>query len=436
MKRKNIQIRRYQGFSTIIITSTLSLLMALYVFSLLSVEMFNIKKVQNVVTAKQLKARANATLQCGTEIVMGTGGVIGPFDFSPCNEGSISLAQIGTSKKYKLTATSRDIRSDGESTASIIIQSSSSGGPTAAFASSGNISFNVSQTIDPYEGAKNGIGYDCSAIKTGGEIRLTNGADLVVRHPHDQHGQRKKIDNKPVECNASHRTVSPKGPSDYGKDIQQNIKNFDLFKENFNVVRDQWETALPLFDVTIPGATKTKKVTVGGETKKVEFSYVENCGSKIKKIIDANKKISNPKEKQRYIWVDGTCDLKGIGASQIATTDDAVTVVVKDGLLYSTENIYFHGNLYLFDFSMTDEQLLAAWEESGQGTYLPHTDLAKVPFYFRGSFITRGAFNLDSPGRDSHIFGSFQPGYSKGKVDYQDSRFGAPVILDGSWHDF
>lgn len=39
-----MNIKREQGFSTLLITVVISLIMALYVFSLLSVELFNSKK--------------------------------------------------------------------------------------------------------------------------------------------------------------------------------------------------------------------------------------------------------------------------------------------------------------------------------------------------------------------------------------------------------
>lgn len=428
--------QKAHGFSTLMITMVIAIVMALYAFSVLAVQGFNLKKAQNVIVSKELKAKSNTALQCAAEIIVTSKDVTASHDFTSCHDGTISFNHIPASGKYKLTSVSKDAVTNGEAVSSLYIMASGSNGPTAAFSSSGSIAFNVSQTIDPYEGAKNGAGYDCSSIRTGGKLHLLNGADLVVRDPHDQNGHRKKIDGMEISCNESHKTVSPKKPEEYKNDIQQDILELDLFDENFAVPRERWAEVVDKFQVKITGDTLSKEITVGDVKKTVEFKKVQNCGTKIQNIIDTNK--SKPlKEKQRYIWIEGTCDLEGVTYPQVASAEDAVTVVIKDGLLYSSTNIYFHGNLYLFDISMTNEQLLAAWSDSGLGVHLPGTDLANVPFYFRGSFITRGAFNLDSPDRISHVFGAFQPGYSKGKVDYSESPFGKkPVILKGSWHDF
>ncbi|UTV27197.1 hypothetical protein [Photobacterium atrarenae] len=425
------------GFSTLIITVVIAVLMSLYALSVLSVQVFNLKKAQNVIVAKELKAKANTALQCATEVIVTSKDVGAAHDFSNCNDAAINFTQIGTSKKYKLTSLSRDGSSNGEAVTSVYIMASASSGPTAAFASTGSIVFNVSQTIDPYEGSKNGTGYDCISIRTGGQLQLPNGTDLIVRDPHNQSGQQKKINGKIISCNPSHKTVSPKSRDEYKSDIQEEVKNIDLFSENFGVPRERWAEVVDKFDVRVIGDTLTQEVTIGGLTKTVEFKKVKNCGEKLKQIIDGNRRIDDPNKKQRYLWLEGTCDLAGIGYIQEESADNAVTIVVKDGVLYSSDNVYFHGNLYLFDHSMTDEQLLAAWSDSGLKQFLPNEDFSNIPFYFRGSFITRGAFNLDSPNRVSHVFGSFQPGYSKGKVDYSESPFGGdPVVMRGSWHDF
>lgn len=443
-----MNIKREQGFSTLLITVVISLIMALYVFSLLSVELFNSKKTQNIIISQELKSMSASGLQCAVDIILRSGQkpTSASIDYTPCVDAVITAIQIPATSTYKVTSTAT--AGDAESTMSQLFMSSSMNGVKSAFSSSGDIIFNVSQTIDPYEGVKAGTGYNCSAVRSGGRVIIENGGDIVVRHPLDQLGHQKKdVNDQVINCNSSHLTVSPKSSADYLGDIEENIPDLDLFYDNFGVKRDNWAEAKNLFDTVITGEKQVKTVKVNGVDTAVEFLYVPGCGGKIQTIIDANaleviKGKENPAYKPqltKYIWIDGTCSLNGMKYTQVADSAAGITVVIKDGLVTNGGTpTSFHGNLFVFDYSMTNAQLLAAWQTAtaDETANVANYDLSQMPFYFRGTFQTRGAFNLDSPNRQCRVEGSFQPGYSKGKVDYEESPFGKTVMLEGSWHDF
>lgn len=435
-----------QGISTLLITAVLALLMALYVFGVLAVETFNAKKTQNAVVTKELKTRADAELQCAKEIVLSSGDLAAAHDFSSCSKAKIELEQIDVNN-YELRSIVADLVSEGQAVSKVILSNYGLSGPTAAISSTGNLVFNVSQTIDPYEGDKVGTGYNCSAIRTGGTFTLQDNADLVVRHPLDQNGQPKKgEDGNVIKCNSSHLTQSPKSRADYKLDIAENVKDMDLFEENFGIPREEWAKAKEKFQEFLTPTMVTQDIVVGHGTdgtpitKSVTFPKVVDCGKKIQAIIDANKALKPGEEKKKieYIWVEGSCDLSGMKYEQTAPDTAGVTVVVKDGFIHTSVPTSFHGNLYMLDVAMTNEQLKAAWANSKLDVYMAgrNVDLANVPFYFHGTFQTQGAFNLDSPNRDSHVFGAFQPGYSKGKAMPGTPLFPQVKILNGSWHDF
>ncbi|MGR5151318.1 hypothetical protein [Photobacterium swingsii] len=441
-------IKKAHGFSTLLITVIISLIMALYVFSLLSVELFNSKKTQNVIISQELKSKSASGLQCAVDIILRSGQkpTSTSIDYAPCVDAVITAIQIPATSTYKVTSTAT--AGDAESTMSQLFMSSSMNGVKSAFSSSGDIVFNVSQTIDPYEGVKAGTGYNCSAIRSGGKVIIENGGDIVVRHPHDQNGHQKKdADKQLINCNSSHLTVSPKSSADYLGDIEENITDLDLFYDNFGMKRDSWAEAKNLFDTVITGEKRVETIEINQVSTDVEFLYVPGCGGKIQTIIDANQKEIDkvkvtPDYKPaltKYIWIDGTCSLNGMTYKQTADDAAGITVVIKDGLVTNGGSpTSFHGNLFVFDYSMTDAQLLAAWQTAtvDEKANVANYDLSQMPFYFRGTFQTRGAFNLDSPNRQCRVEGSFQPGYSKGKVDYEESPFGKTVMLEGSWHDF
>ncbi|WP_281222272.1 hypothetical protein [Photobacterium sanguinicancri] len=438
-----MNMKREQGFSTLLITVVISLIMALYVFSLLSVELFNSKKTQNIIISQELKSMSASGLQCAVDIILRSGQKPTSINYTTCVDSVITAIQIPATSTYKVTSTAT--ADDAESTMSQLFTSSSMNGVQAAFSSSGTISFEGSHEIDPFEGDRVGTGYNCIAIRSGGKV-LVNGT-LVTRSPLDQYGHAKiGQDGKTITCNSSHLSGSVKSSADFKSDIIENIKDMDLFKENFAVDRDSWADAKSLFDVFITGS-KTKVEIPSGKngTKTVEILLVNNCSKEINKVVEHNRselkksetdKSYEPKLK-KYIWITGSCDMTGVDYSRAEKSEASVTVVVKDGLITTNGNMYFHGNVYLFDYAMTNDQLLAAWEKSSLKSIAESfVSLVNAPFFFNGSFETRGAFNLDSPNRKCSVRGSFKPGYSKGKVDYEESRFGKTVMLEGSWHDF
>ncbi|MDO6543705.1 hypothetical protein [Photobacterium sanguinicancri] len=437
-----MNIKREQGFSTLLITVVISLIMALYVFSLLSVELFNSKKTQNIIISQELKSMSASGLQCAVDIILRSGQkpTSASIDYTPCVDAVITAIQIPATSTYKVTSTAT--AGDAESTMSQLFTSSSMNGVKSAFSSSGSVRFNGAYVIDPYEGVKSGTGYNCSAIRSGGEV-LINGK-LTVRDPYDQDGQRKEgSDGQLISCNSTHKTVATSSTG-FKKDIEQNIKDLSLFKDNFAVDRDSWAEAKALFDTIIIGKKTTTEIK--GSQKSVNHLVVTDCSEQINGIIAhnkaefiASKKPGYEPNYKKYVWVEGSCNLSGVKFGVAEENAVAITLVVKDGLLTYHGSGYFHGNLYLFDYAMTHDQLLAAWELNAtlkQIATAHKLDLKNAPFYFSGSFETRGAFNLDSPNRTCDVGGAFKPGYSKGKIDYGDSRFGKTVMLEGSWHDF
>ncbi|KXI21871.1 hypothetical protein [Photobacterium sanguinicancri] len=81
-----MNIKREQGFSTLLITVVISLIMALYVFSLLSVELFNSKKTQNIIISQELKSMSASGLQCAVDIILRSGQkpTSASIDYTPC----------------------------------------------------------------------------------------------------------------------------------------------------------------------------------------------------------------------------------------------------------------------------------------------------------------------------------------------------------------
>ncbi|WP_261857391.1 hypothetical protein [Photobacterium sanguinicancri] len=435
----NMNMKMEQGFSTLLITVVISLIMALYVFSLLSVELFNSKKTQNIIISQELKSMSASGLQCAVDIILRSGQKPTSIDYKLCVDAVITAIQIPATSTYKVTSTATD--DDAESTMSQLFTSSSMNGPQATISSSGTIKFIGSYDVFPFEGAKEGNGYNCSAIRSGKKV-ITEGG-IIVKYPiDDDWKQKKEADGTLVKCNSSHQTVG----SIYKKDIVENIADMDLFKENFAVDRDNWQEAKNLFDEIILGTEEVANLPDGkGGSKPVVVSVAKNCASKINEIIERNRAEQKKADEHqgyeaqltRYVWVEGACDLSGVGSGRVEPNEIALTLVVKDGLLTVKGNISFHGNLYLFDYEMTDEQLLAFWElNSLKSEASPWGDLSKKPFFFNGAFESQGAFTFDSPNRICTIRGAFTPGYSKGKVDYEESRFGKTVMLEGSWHDF
>lgn len=434
-------IKKSHGFSTLLITVVISLIMALYVFSLLSVELFNSKKTQNVIISQELKSKSASGLQCAVDIILRSGQkpTSTSIDYAPCVDAVITAIQIPATSTYKVTSTAT--AGDAESTMSQLFTSSSLNGPQATISSSGTIKFIGSYDVFPFEGTKEGNGYNCSAIRSGKKV-ITEGG-IIVKYPIDDDWKQKtEPDGTLVKCNSSHQTIG----NIYKKDIVENIADMDLFKENFAVDRDNWQEAKSLFDEIILGTEEVVNLPDGkGGAKPVVVSIAKNCASKINEIIERNR-AEQKKENEgkghkanltRYVWVEGACDLSGVGSERVEPNEVALTLVVKDGLLTVKGNISFHGNLYLFDYAMTDEQLLAFWElNTLKSEASPWGDLAQKPFFFNGAFESQGAFTFDSPNRICTIRGAFTPGYSKGKVDYEESRFGKTVMLEGSWHDF
>jgi hypothetical protein len=225
------------------------------------------------------------------------------------------------------------------------------------------------------------------------------------------------------------------------KDVQTNVENMDLFKEYFGVPRAQWKTIRDQFERQ-------------GGTVFSTYGDPSECYEPL-----LNAVLSSPSSESANIkvWVEGPCDLSREQNAALKS-DVPILLVVQDGILALRGGMdTFNGVIYQFNSARTAYGFANQWgmhtSETGQiscshrnnniqqlcemitSTVTNPDQASRVPFWFHGSFITKGAFITDVPDGHSVVYGSFQPTYSDETVKQSFKGLKQWRPVGNSYHD-
>ncbi|OEF57223.1 hypothetical protein A1OW_05675 [Enterovibrio norvegicus] len=425
-----------KGMATLAVVSGVVLIIALFAISVGSSGISDIKKSQNVVIDSQQRANAKAGLDCAIAVFEEKGLNPKNADFSqsvfdvckaPTNSSSIRLTDNTT--HWTLSATS------GYAVQSVLVKSG--GATAAAFKTSGSLVIDGGNAWIPAKGDKVGtdgdIGiYECIAIIAGGDVTIDVGNSTAEFKSALTGTNEQCHENFSTHIPAKSESVTNK----FESDILDNQENIDVFQDLFDTPKENWESVKKTFDV---------KITTGSAISDKEA--VSSCGSTVKSEIDAGKK---------KIWVDGDCFIAGLSGA--GSSESPPLVVIKNGVVGAKDAFTFHGTIFQFTVDYSESGLADSWgayqKTDGTGHNLcedgamsslcaelileyknDSSKWGKLPFYFHGSYESKGSYLVDVPGSISLVKGSFKPGYDEGK-DPLPGGSGIPRILKGSIHDF
>ncbi|WP_172970399.1 MULTISPECIES: hypothetical protein [unclassified Salinivibrio] len=428
--------RDQEGMATLGVVASIALITLLIVLGASRRAVNDIQQTQAKITTEQSLSRAWAALDCAVAKIKHDGIHLSKDDvaagiaqLSPCQHiaGSqlwLDPWQNSDRGMWHLYATHAQQQVG-------VTLAKATGARRSSFVTSGSAAFYGGNTWRPAKGKKREDGlYECHSIIAGGDVMIrprTSGEG-------GPESEEEKSENKFTvslessdKCDPEYKTEI----SDYTvadsrdetgarlkKDVQTNVENMDLFKEYFGVPRAQWKTVREQFERQ--GGTVFSTHGDPSECYDPLLSAVSNSTSSE----NANIKV----------WVDGPCDLSR-GEHAVLASDVPILLVVQDGILALRGGMdAFNGVIYQFTSTPSDNDFADQWgmsiSESGQmscsssnsniqelcpmitSTVTDPDQARHVPFWFHGSFITKGAFITDVPDGHSVVYGSFKPTYS------------------------
>ncbi|MDD1784322.1 hypothetical protein LRP49_24395 [Enterovibrio sp. ZSDZ35] len=427
-------MKRQTGLATLAVVSGILLVVALFSVAVVGSGFASMKKAQNYVADAKQRAKAQAGLDCAAALyeqkgVDPTAAGYSNAVFNDCEIAgvTISLESVGTN--WQLMSAS------GYAASKAIIRPL--GGTASAFKTSGGIVVDGGNAWIPAKGqlveTKDSVDYyQCTAIVAGGDITIDVGKS-------DAEFTSELAGNK-EKCATGYSTHIPTHSDPitnaFEGDILHNQPNIDVFQDQFDVPKEQWETVKEGFEV---------KLTTGSAISASEA--VTNCGANIKTHIDAGKK---------KIWVEGDCMLTGMSGA--GSKESPPLVVIKNGVVGAHGVFTFNGSILQFTVDYPAQNIADSWgaykKDDGTNHILCKDgamsllcaqlltefgdDVSKwgaLPFFFNGSYESFGSYMVDVPDSSSIVRGAFKPGY----IDDGGSPSpgsGSLKLVKGSFHDF
>ncbi|NUY56673.1 hypothetical protein HLG76_08895 [Salinivibrio sp. EAGSL] len=454
-----------QGIATLAVVASVALIALLIVLGVSRRAVNDIQQTQARVKTEQSLSKAWAALDCAVAKIQHDGIELSNNDIakaleqlSPCQnvaQSQLWLAPWQNSERgmWHLYATHAQQQVG-------VTLAKATGARRSSFVTSGSAAFYGGNTWRPVKGKKREDGlYECHSIMAGGDVMIrprTLGENQSKSSESSKNEEEKSQNRFTVllddgdECAPEYKTeVSDYTVADsrdetgarLKKDVQTNVENMDLFNDYFGVPRAQWETVREQFE------------RQGGTV----FSTYGDPSECYEPLLNAVLSSSSSESANIKVWVEGPCDLSR--EENVALKSDVpILLVVQDGILALRGGMdTFNGVIYQFNPTLTVYGFANQWgmhtSESG-GMSCSHDDsniqelcemitstvtnpdqASRVPFWFHGSFITKGAFITDVPDGHSVVYGSFQPTYSDETVQQSFKGLKQWRPVGNSYHD-
>ncbi|OOF02193.1 hypothetical protein [Salinivibrio sp. MA607] len=467
---KCIRKHKYdQGIATLAVVASVALIALLIVLGVSRRAVNDIQQTQARVKTEQSLSKAWAALDCAVAKIQHDGIELSNDDIaqaleqlSPCQnvaQSQLWLAPWQNSKRgmWHLYATHAQQQVG-------VTLAKATGARRSSFVTSGSAAFYGGNTWRPVKGKKREDGlYECHSIMAGGDVMirprtLGENQSKSSESSESSKNEEEKSQNRFTvrldgsdECAPEYKTeVSDYTVADsrdetgarLKKDVQTNVENMDLFNDYFGVPRAQWETVREQFERQGGFVVNTQ------DDPSLCYETLLNAVASSKHRERANAKV----------WVDGPCDLSREGLKALPS-EPPILLVVQDGIVALRGAIKpFKGVVYQFNTdNLNAREFAEQWgmtiSESG-GMSCSHDDsniqelcemitstvtnpdqASRVPFWFHGSFITKGAFITDVPDGHSVVYGSFQPTYSDETVQQSFKGLKQWRPVGNSYHD-
>ncbi|KXF82571.1 hypothetical protein [Enterovibrio coralii] len=433
-------MNKHKGMATLTVVTGILLTVGLFSIAVVGSGFSDIKKTQNYVTDASQRASAQAGLDCAAAIyeqkeLNPKAAGFSAAEFSECEIAGVTITIQSVGDYWELASSSRYAISKA------IIREHE--GSVSSFKTSGGLVIDGGNAWTPAKGdlieTKDGVDYyECTAIVAGGDVTIDVGnsnaeftSELTSAATETQE-----------KCATNYSTHVP-AKSDpitnaFENDILHNQPNIDVFEDTFKKPKDKWQEVKDGFEI---------KLTTGSAISNSEV--VKNCGTTIKEYIDKGK---------TKIWVEGDCLLSGMsGAGSEASPP---MVVIKNGIAGSNGGFTFNGTIFQFTVDYPAQSIADSWgaykNTDGTGHILCKDGAMSLlcaqllnefkddmslwgatPFFFNGSYESKGAYLVDVPDSKSIVRGAFKPGYlDDDESSGGGSTGGTPKLVKGSFHDF
>ncbi|OOE58449.1 hypothetical protein [Salinivibrio kushneri] len=456
---------RDQGIATLAVVASIALITLLIVLGVSRRAVNDIQQTQAKITTEQSLSRAWAALDCAVAKIKHDGIHLSKDDvaagiaqLSPCQHiaGSqlwLEPWQNSDRGMWHLYATHAQQQVG-------VTLAKATGARRSSFVTSGSAAFYGGNRWRPVKGKKREDGlYECHSIMAGGDVMIrprTLGENQSKSSESSKNEEEKSQNRFTVrldgsdECAPEYKTeVSEYTVADsrdetgarLKKDVQTNVENMDLFNDYFGVPRAQWKTVKAQFE------------RQGGFVVNTQ----DDASLCYETLLDAVASSKRRESANAKVWVEGPCDLSREGNAALKS-DVPILLVVQDGILALRGSMdTFNGVIYQFNPTLTAYGFANQWgmhtSETGQiscshrnnniqqlcemitSTVTNPDQASRVPFWFHGSFITKGAFITDVPDGHSVVYGSFQPTYSDETVQQSFKGLKQWRPLGNSYHD-
>lgn len=463
---KCIRKHKYdQGIATLAVVASVALIALLIVLGVSRRAVNDIQQTQARVKTEQSLSKAWAALDCAVAKIQHDGIELSNDDIaqaleqlSPCQnvaQSQLWLAPWQNSKRgmWHLYAT------HAQQQVGVTLAKATSA-RRSSFVTSGSAAFYGGNRWRPVKGKKREDGlYECHSIMAGGDVMIrprTLGENQSKSSESSKNEEEKSQNRFTVrldssdECAPEYKTeVSDYTVADsrdetgarLKKDVQTNVENMDLFNDYFGVPRAQWKTVKAQFERQ-------------GDTVFSTYGDPSEC---YEPLLNAILSSSSSESANIKVWVEGPCDLSREQNAALKS-DVPILLVVQDGILALRGGMdTFNGVIYQFNPTLTAYGFANQWgmhtSETGQiscshrnnniqqlcemitSTVTNPDQASRVPFWFHGSFITKGAFITDVPDGHSVVYGSFQPTYSDETVQQSFKGLKQWRPVGNSYHD-
>lgn len=461
-------IRKYkyeQGIATLAVVASVALIALLIVLGVSRRAVNDIQQTQARVKTEQSLSKAWAALDCAVAKIQHDGIELSNDDIaqaleqlSPCQnvaQSQLWLAPWQNSERrmWHLYATHAQQQVG-------VTLAKATGARRSSLVTSGSAAFYGGNRWRPVKGKKREDGlYECHSIMAGGDVMIrprTLGQNQSKSSESSKNEEEKSQNRFTVllddgdKCAPEYKTeVSEYTVADsrdetgarLKKDVQTNVENMDLFNDYFGVPRAQWKTVKAQFERQ-------------GDTVFSTYGDPSEC---YEPLLNAILSSSSSESANIKVWVEGPCDLSR--EENVALKSDVpILLVVQDGILALRGGMdTFNGVIYQFNPTLTAYGFANQWgmhtsESGGMSCSLDDSNIqelcemitstvtnpdqaSRVPFWFHGSFITKGAFITDVPDGHSVVYGSFQPTYSDETVQQSFKGLKQWRPVGNSYHD-
>ncbi|PFG46165.1 hypothetical protein ATG66_3281 [Vibrio sp. ES.051] len=429
------------GYITLLVTSILLLLTLIVSLAASKGVFFQIKIAQNELKARQAHWKAEGGLECAysqikSEIL--TLPLSGAVSLTGCTP-AVSIEKVSNSdfivKSKQADTQLKKVMFAPNTGLGAVLKTS------ASVELTGSMHF-VPQADGPVSES------ECTSIVSGGSVNYvssTSGTDEHFLSVDSTLISHSTVPSTPTfTCKDSHRSnlfdsaktpkyledVTPTPVSIKGKDIQENVTDisafYDLFNQEFNASNV----------AKLRNEIQTDPVGIVLDTDKTAKGWIKSCHTKLDNAYKAGK---------RRFWIDGSCAITGnIFGDSTQSEENAVQLIVYDGLLYIKAMSYFDGLLYQYVaktfgakeawLDLFDSQSTIGVNPTSFHKHDVESNSAynKYPFLLDGSLHLDGGLGLDVQDRTIKLNGSLIPAYNGGKIGKHITKI---EWQRGSWND-